>query len=92
MNHISVEIASVSDIGKYAKFTLIDGREIYGKYGYFSSIAYYVIGQENIKFPIKVRLDELGLQCFHVEAIWHKGLWIRDKRLYQFRHRGKDGE
>lgn len=71
------EVASISEIGKYAKFTLIDGREIFGKYGYFSNIAYGIIGGENIKFPIKVRLDELGLDYFHVEAVWYNGLWVR---------------
>lgn len=77
-NRTVCEVASISEIGKYAKFTLTDGREIFGKYGYFSYIAYNIIGEENIKFPIKVRLDELGLDYFHIEAVWHNGLWVRD--------------
>lgn len=72
-------IESVSDIGKYAKFTLQDGTEHYGKYGYFSWIAYNLIGGDEMQFPIKARLDSLGLDYFHVEAIFHNGLWIKSR-------------
>lgn len=72
-------VDSVTDIGKYAKFTLDDGREFHGKYGYFHWIAYNIIGEENLSFPVKVRLDHLGLDYFHVDAIWHRGLWVKEK-------------
>ena len=74
-----VTVRSITDICKYAKFTLTDGREYTGKYGYFSWIAYYIIGEDEIKFPIKVRLDEFGFKYFHVEAIWHNGVWVKAK-------------
>ena len=79
MANTIVVVISVSDIGKYAKFTLDDGSELYGKYGYFSYLAYNIIGEENISFPIKVRLDDLGIKYFHVEAIWHSGIWVKLK-------------
>ena len=73
-----VEIDSIGEIsGKYAEFKLTDGSKHYGKYSYFSYIAYNLIG--GIKFPVKVRLDSLGLKYFHVEAIFHKGLWVKLK-------------
>ncbi len=70
-------VKSVSDIGKYAKFTLDDGSEHYGKYGYFSHIAYNLIG--GVNFPVKVRIDKLGVNYFHVEAIWNNGVWVKVK-------------
>lgn len=72
------EIADIPELdGKYAKFVLTNGAEHWGKYGYFSYIANDLIG--GVKFPVKVKLDKLGLKYFHVNAILHKGLWVKVK-------------
>tara|TARA_R110002073_G_scaffold614_4_gene4912 strand:+ start:4758 stop:5009 length:252 start_codon:yes stop_codon:yes gene_type:complete len=74
-----VVLSSIPELdGKYAKFVLTNGDEHWGKYGYFSYIANDLIG--GVQFPVKVRLDHLGLQYFHVEAIFHKGLWVKNKK------------
>ena len=73
------EIASIPEFeGKYGKFVLTNGDEHWGKYGYFGYIANNLIG--GVKFPVKVKLDALGLGYFHVNAILHKGLWIKVKK------------
>lgn len=74
-------IERVSDIGKYACFHLSDGNSVYGKYGYFSSAIDACELHFGVRpdFPIKVKLDRLGFEYFHVDGIFYNGLWVKCK-------------
>lgn len=76
-----VVIKSISEIGKYAKFELENGDCHHGKYGYFDAAMGACFNQLGSMpdMPIKARLDKLGIDYFHVEAIWFNDMWVKIK-------------
>lgn len=77
-------ITEINNIGKYADFTLDDGRVVCGKYGYFSSAYSAIVQQfnEHPKPPYKIKLEDGDEKYFHVEKIFHRNLWVGVKDCY----------
>ena len=70
-------ITAITNVDKYAEFHILGRGSVYAKFGYFDRIASLVFGASysTAIFPVKVRVDELGFNYFHVKSIFRNGCW-----------------